>query len=111
VLALACPLATHAQNGPVIELTPEHFSQLDRNKSGGISKDEYDQFMRESFRKLDTDHSNTISKAEAAKVLSPEQFAQVDKNGDGEISLDEFIEHVMKDFERWDRNKDGELQP
>lgn len=109
-LVLAMPLATQAQSAQP-ELTPEHFAQLDRNKSGGVSKDEFEQFMRDSFKQMDTDRSNTLSKAEAAKVLSPEQFAQVDKDNSGDLTLDEFIEHVMRDFDRWDLNKDGVLQP
>jgi Ca2+-binding EF-hand superfamily protein len=110
--AFACtlPLAATAQTAQP-ELTPEHFAQLDRNKSGGVSKEEYEQFMIESFSKLDTDRNLRLSKAEAAKVLSPEQFALVDKDNSGDITLDEFIEHVSRDFDRWDLNKDGQLQP
>lgn len=100
-----------AQAERIPELTPEHFSQLDRNKSGGISKDEYEQFMRESFQKLDTDGNKRLNKTEAGAVLTPEQFASVDRNGDGELTLDEFIEHVMRDFDRYDYDKDGTLRP
>lgn len=107
---LGLPLAAAAQASER-ELTPEHFAQLDRNKSGGISKEEYEQFMIESFSKLDTDRNLRLSKAEAAKVLSPEQFKQVDKDNSNDITLDEFIDHVMRDFDRWDQNKDGQLQP
>lgn len=107
--AFACTLPLAATAQP--ELTPEHFAQLDRNKSGGVSKEEYEQFMIESFSKLDTDRNLRLSKAEAAKVLSPEQFALVDKDNSGDITLDEFIEHVSRDFDRWDLNKDGQLQP
>lgn len=109
-VSLTLPVASNAQT-PQPELTPEHFAQLDRNKSGGISKQEYEQFMVESFGKMDTDRNLRLSKAEAAKVLSPEQFALVDKDNSGDITLDEFIEHVSRDFDRWDLNKDGELQP
>lgn len=111
--ALALLGTGYAQTRPAaqVELTPEHFSQLDRNKSGGISKDEYEQFMRESFQKLDTDGDKRLSKAEAGVVMTPQQFAAVDKNGDGELTLDEFIEHVMRDFDRHDYDKDGVLQP
>ena len=109
-LSLVYPLAASAET-PAPELTPEHFAQLDRNKSGGISKEEYEQFMIESFSKLDTDRNLRLSKAEAAKVLSPEQFKQVDKDNSNDITLDEFIDHVMRDFDRWDQNKDGQLQP
>lgn len=112
-LALALAGAAHAQTAPApqTELTPGHFSALDRNGDGGVSRDEYEQFMRDSFRKLDTDGNQRLSKAEASAVMTPQQFAAVDHNNDGELTLDEFIEHVMRDFDRHDYDRDGTLRP
>lgn len=109
-LALAISGSALAQSPAAqAELSPEHFKQLDRNGDGGISRDEYEQFMRESFQKLDADGNQRLSKAEATKVMTPEQFAAVDKNKDGELTLDEFIEHTMRDFDRHDYDGDGVL--
>lgn len=110
-VALCGSAAAIAAPNAYVELTPEHFAQLDRNKSGGISKEEYEQFMRDAFKKLDTDGNNSLSKAEAGKVLTPEQFAAADKDKNGELSLDELIEHVLRDFDRADTDKDGILRP
>ncbi|NYT60006.1 EF-hand domain-containing protein [Alcaligenaceae bacterium] len=110
VVLLGTAASATAQN-TTVELTPEHFAELDKNKSGGVSKQEYEQFMRDAFKKLDTDGSNSLSPAETSKVMTPEQFAAVDKDNNGEISLDELIEQVMRDFDRHDSNKDGILQP
>ena len=111
-LALGFSGTAYAQgaSGPA-ERTSEHFKALDRNNSGGVSKDEYEQFMRESFQKLDTDGNKRLSKAEASAVLTPEQFAAVDKDHNGELTLDEFLDHVMRDFDRYDYNNDGVLTP
>jgi Ca2+-binding EF-hand superfamily protein len=109
-LALVAPGLVIADTLPA-ELTPEHFAQLDRNQDGKISMDEYEQFMRESFKKMDTNGDNHLSLAETQKVMSPQQFKETDRNGDGKISLDEFITQVMNDFYRYDTNKDGTLQP
>lgn len=92
-------------------LTPEHFAALDRNKSGGVSKEEYEVFMRESFQKMDKNGDKRLTPAETSDVLTAEQFAAVDANKDGVITLDEFIEHVMRDFDRYDYDKDGQLKP
>ena len=108
--ALSGPVVTQAQSVQV-ELTPEHFAQLDRDKSGGISMDEYERFMRDSFEKLDTDRNNSLSRVETSKVLTADQFAALDGDKDGKVTLDEFLKHVRDDFDRHDRNQDGILQP
>jgi len=108
-LALASPVAVLAQSSQV-ELTSDQFAQLDKNKDGKISKEEYEAFMRDAYKKLDTDGNNSLSRAEASKVLTPEQFAAADKDKSGELSLDELINQVMADFDRADINKDGKLQ-
>src|SRR5690606_30605894 len=86
-------------NAPVTQLTPEHFAQLDTDKSGGISKSEYEQFMRAAHKQLDTDGSNSLSRAETSKILTPEQFDAIDTDKNGELSLDELIAQVMLDFD------------
>lgn len=110
-LGLAGAANAQTPSGPQADLTPEHFAQLDRNGDGGISREEYEQFMRESFQKLDSDGNRRLSKAEAGAVLTPEQFAAVDANNDGELTLDEFMEHTMRDFDRHDYDGDGMLRP
>lgn len=108
---LGSTAAVAASNPPVVELTPEHFAQLDKDKSGGISKAEYEQFMREAYKQLDTDGSNSLSRGETSKMLTPEQFDAIDTDKNGELSLDEFIAQVTHDFDRHDSDKDGVLQP
>ena len=108
-LLVAATAAQAQQAAPQPDLTPEHFAQLDRNKSGGITKDEYEQFMRESFQKMDKDGNQRLTPNETVEVITTEQFGVVDANKDGTITLDEFIEHVMRDFDRYDYDKDGKL--
>ncbi len=101
-LALSGPSLAAAKNTQV-ELTPEHFAALNGKNSGGISKEEYEKFMREAFKKLDTDRNNKLSRAETTKMLTPEQFAAIDGNNDGELTLDELISQITRDFERYDK--------
>lgn len=110
-MTMALGGVAQAQATAQADLTPEHFKQLDRNGDGGISRDEYEAFMRESFKKLDADGNQRLSVTETSKVLTPEQFAQVDANNDGELTLDEFMAHTMRDFDRHDYDGDGVLQP
>lgn len=117
VLALLCTPAVGGQKpasgntpaAPVV-LTPEHFEHLDTNRDGVLSEAEYQQFMKEAFKKLDKDGSGGLTLDEVETLLTPAQFKEVDRNDDGKITLDELIDHVMKDFQRADSNKDGKLQ-
>ncbi|RII83159.1 EF-hand domain-containing protein [Neopusillimonas maritima] len=90
-------------------LTPEHFAQLDRDGSGGVSKAEYEQFMRESYTKMDANGDKRLTKNETANVLTSEQFDSVDVNKDGVVTEEEFMTQVSRDFDRYDYDKDGVL--
>lgn len=109
-LALSSPLTAIAKNVQA-ELTPEHFAALNGKGSGGVSKEEYEKFIRESFQKLDTDRSNSLSRAETAKVLTPEQFAAIDKDKNGELTLDELVAQITRDFDRYDSKKGSGSKP
>ena len=109
-LALGMPLAAVAQGSTTaVELTQEHFDQLDVDKDGQVSRAEYQQYMEGAFGRLDADGNGRITKQEAARVLTPEQFAAVDADGSSDISEAEFMDRVMRDFDRQDRDKDGRL--
>lgn len=90
-------------------LTPEHFSQLDRDGSGGISKAEYEQFMRNSYRKMDANKDGRLTKGEAATILASEQFDAVDADKNGVVTQEEFMAQVSRDFDRYDYDNDGVL--
>lgn len=90
-------------------LTPEHFAQLDRDGSGGVSKAEYEQFMRDSYTKMDANGDKRLTKNETANVLTSEQFDSVDVNKDGVVTEEEFMTQVSRDFDRYDYDKDGVL--
>lgn len=85
-------------------------NQLDADKSGGVSKGEYQTFMSGAFTKIDADGDSSISQAEVAKMLTPDQFASMDANGDKSVSRSEFMGQVMKDFDSADRADDGQLK-
>ncbi|MCK9511776.1 MAG: EF-hand domain-containing protein [Pigmentiphaga sp.] len=108
-LGLAAPMAALAQSAP-LDLSQEHFEQLDVDKNGRISEVEYRQFMDGAFTKLDADGNGRLSPSETASVLTAEQFAIVDSDKNGELSRTEFLDQVMRDFRRADDDSDGHLQ-
>jgi hypothetical protein len=72
----------------------QHFDQIDTNKDGVLSKEERQAFAQshkgEGMKKIDTDASGTISRAEAANhPRLAKHFDQVDTNKDGVLSKEE----------------------
>ncbi|KXF74862.1 hypothetical protein ATN84_21790 [Paramesorhizobium deserti] len=83
---------------------------IDADKSGEVSRQEYQAFMTNAFGKLDADKNGSLSQAETANILTADQFAATDANGDGRVSKDELMNRVMQDFSAADKNGDGSLQ-
>src|SRR5690606_13322369 len=77
---------------------------------GVLSEAEYQQFMKEAFKKLDKDGNGGLTLDEVETLLTPAQFKEADRNDDGKITLAELIDHVMKDFQRADINRAVKLQ-
>jgi len=108
-LGLAAPVAALAQSAP-LDLSQEHFEQLDVDKNGQISEVEYRQFMDGAFTKLDANGNGRLTPAETSAVLTAEQFAIVDADKSGDITRQEFLDQVMRDFRRADSDNDGHLR-
>ena len=109
-LAVSAPTLACAQESTQQMMTPEHFSRLDTDNNGAVSRKEYQQFMESAFVQLDANSDGSLDKAEGTKVLSPEQFDGVDTDKNGGLSHDEFMTQVLKDFDDNDHDGDGELR-
>ena len=81
VCALALPAFAQHHKPPRLE-------NLDTNKDGNVSKDEFMVKPAEHFSKIDTNGDGTISKEEFM-VKPTEHFSKMDTNGDGTISKEE----------------------
>ena len=113
VLTAACCLLlgngiAAAQQSPA--MNEGQLNQLDSDKSGSVSKAEYQTFMTAAFTKIDANGDGSISVTEVTKILTPDQFSAMDGNGDKRVSRSEFMRQVMKDFAGADRSGDGQLK-
>ena len=92
----------------------------DADKDGKLSKDEVPDFMKERFDQMDTNKDGSLSlqeyNAQLAAVPLPKPnvapaLDRLDTNKDGKISLSENRAPAMAQFDRADTNKDGILSP
>lgn len=110
VLSLtAFSLPTQAQQHPK-SLHNANLQALDTNKSGGVSKEEYLQYMTAGYTRLDKDKDGSLNKAELDGIVSTEQFAATDANADGKISKTEYTTQITKDFDAAEKGPNGELK-
>jgi len=110
LLALTGPSIATAQSAQS-ELTPEHFAALNGKNSGGVSQEEYEQLIREAFKKLDVDGSGSLSRAETANVLPAHKFTALDQDKNDELSLDELINQLTRDSNGQGGQQDDRTKP
>jgi Ca2+-binding EF-hand superfamily protein len=93
--------------------TAQAFRNLDHNRDGRITQNEW-HFDLETFRRVDRDSNNSISRAEYLGGDAGEdddrndQFEFLDHNTSGRVELDEW-HGTRAAFNRLDRNRDGVL--
>jgi len=109
----------------------ERFKTMDSDSSGGVTQEEFDNYLAEKrekwntvrFQNIDTDGDGNISEAEyleSKKQRAQKRFQQMDKDGNGIISQNEFMEsrHTGKKygmhgkgkiFAKLDRDSNGEI--
>jgi Ca2+-binding EF-hand superfamily protein len=95
------------------------FKDLDKNKDGKISKDEFpSQFPPQAFDRLDTNHDGFIDEAEwnaarnrmggGGRGFGESLVKFLDANKDNKVTRDEFAK-LLTLFDALDTNHDGEL--
>jgi Ca2+-binding EF-hand superfamily protein len=98
----------------VDDWTPEHFQALDRDRNGRVTAAEW-LYDRETFRRIDHNNDNWVSRAEFAggeEVTEDDDaedlFEYLDDNNDGRVTRAEW-HGTRARFDALDRNRDGIL--
>jgi Ca2+-binding EF-hand superfamily protein/mono/diheme cytochrome c family protein len=97
---------------------------MDKDRNGSVSKDEFMQFMSQTFDRLDVNKSGELESKEAltttfpfgvrinaaAKVDVQQLLRMMDADKSGTVSKDEFLRFMSEMFSRLDVNKNGRLE-
>ena len=92
---------------------PPAFSDIDSNKDGVISQDEFAAFHAKMKEHHDHGHDGDDGHHghhHWGKGHPPMDMKMLDENGDGKVSFDEFVAPMKKHFDRMDANHDGVLE-
>jgi Ca2+-binding EF-hand superfamily protein len=96
----------------------QRMANLDRNRDGSVSEDEYEDAIRNTFRSLDADRNNRVSADELASASGPQQdgmlspadrIRRIDMNTDGELTEEELERGAEQAFELLDTSDDDAL--
>ncbi|MCD0503375.1 EF-hand domain-containing protein [Bordetella petrii] len=102
--------AAHAQQSSVPRIQTAELGPADKDRSGTVSKQEYQTFMVAAFTEIDVNKDSSLSKNELSQVLTQEQFVAMDASRDGSVDRGEFMNQVMADFANSDTDGDGVLK-
>jgi len=97
---------------------------MDKDRNGSVSKDEFMQFMSQTFDRLDVNKSGELESKEAstttfpfgvrtkaaAKVDVQQLLRMMDTDKSGTVSKDEFLQFMSETFSRLDVNKNDRLE-
>ena len=78
-----------------------HFAEMDIDKDGKISKDEFNAHAKEEYKNKDKNKDGKITKDECGK------FDKLNTDGNDFLSEEEFVKGHAGMFEKMDADKDG----
>jgi hypothetical protein len=89
---------------------PASFQAIDSDNDGTIDLDEVKRAASKKFDQLDRNRSGTLSRRELGRLrLSRKDFSAADPDNDGTLSKDEYLALVEKRFKDADADHKGTL--
>jgi Ca2+-binding EF-hand superfamily protein len=110
LLAAGAALAQTSPTLSVKESVTRAFEETDRNRDGGLDREEFHRRTVEVFYFLDRDRDGYVV-IEDLREVRGEAFRAADRDRDGRLSVPEYLNARFKDFEAADANGDGAITP
>lgn len=86
------------------------FQEMDRNKDGKLSREEFDREAVRVFKENDKNQDGALSKSEFSQIKGAQsKFEDLDTNKDGKVDLQELREAAIIKFNELDRKRDNYL--
>jgi Ca2+-binding EF-hand superfamily protein len=100
-----------------MDMNKMSFENLDDDKSGDVSLEEFNKQVGTRFELADTDKNGTVTAVEMGVALDKIRLEQMakriidrfDSNKDGVYTKDEMNAKQKEKYENFDKNKDGKL--
>ena len=93
--SVAAPLVAPASDVTPLDREAKRFNRYDKDKDGGITRDEYLANRRKAFAKLDINHDGKLS-FEEYSVKAIAKFDTADLRHDGKLTPEEFATTAVK---------------
>ncbi len=87
----------------------ERFRAYDKNGDGRIDREEFQQWITESFYFRDTGRKGYLTADDLRGVVAPATLAALTRKTDGRLTLPELLNAAFRDFELADVDHDGSL--
>ena len=86
------------------------FQEMDKNKDGKLSMEEFDQEALRVFNENDKNRDGALSKSEFSQIKGAKsKFADLDTNKDGKVTMEELRAAAGINFKQLDRKRDHYL--
>jgi len=86
------------------------FQEMDKNRDGKLSREEFDQEALRVFRENDKNGDGALNKSEFSRINGAQsKFEDLDANQDGKVDMKELREAAIIKFNELDRKRDNYL--
>ncbi len=94
----------------VVWAADKTFQEIDKNKDGKLSMEEFDREALRVFNEHDKNHDGALDQSEFSQIKGANsKFEDLDTNKDGKVDMKELQDAAIKKFNQLDQNRNNYL--